>query len=853
MLRSVHSPWDAQDDLRSARSYASCHTRFPSISEFSDSPSVYSHAYFSPDNRDIEPNTSLYRYDPDSSSQRRPSISNSDYLDDHATSSLDLDDEDVAGISVHTADTTDDTENDDEDDDASHRISVQGPKIRFHSRAPWETGGEDPIDENDSDHSAMSTAFGMKVKSKTAKADLMRHFGKSSSARPSAESIRSQAQSNGSFEIIAANHSSSRGALYTLAQESFSTSSLTVPSQQFPAPSLRNRHNFSLPRTTNYPPTIHYDDHTLEEPQSTTSSLREMGHSSQPSSSTQDTPRPCSPASEVPRDHERSATVSSFHTSQCRVSHEDFIHPYANPDLVASYAPPRPTQLRAAFGHVSRSDSAATVTDSLSSRSGAFSSTITPDTSASSIPSRDHTPSTSMRVHGKDISPPITVLHSNDLNSAQCDQSTSLPSFHPPPVLEGVPGWNGYSSPSVTLISLQEAQARERTRSATANAMVSSPSRVHESSSRIPFPEPDDSASIASTETSATGNFKRARARSTSAGARAKGVLHSVVAASLHSKPERRGSEPDIVNPSGQTLKHKKSGFMRLFNGREREKGRDKGRSPPPPVPPLHGVYTDYPHGGNEDSKSSLPIIPPRLSSLGSDTGSRTALNESSDAEQELSPTLLSSPSLKRAPPSLYISTGASNHSPLCAEHRPTDSPAQSPQSGGKTTYRPPLGAIDFQTLKLRPMSTTFSSQFADIVAIPEVEHTSDLELDTPTSTISSVAALSPFTPGSSRPSDDKSSPVEQSLVIKALQEQIIAAKKASQRQIWELQGQVRDLQAEIEDLRTADEVKEYCEHCGRGGPRKEREASNVGTKKFGVVDRPRGRTGDTARFVSRN
>ncbi|KAG2369458.1 hypothetical protein BDR07DRAFT_1604740 [Suillus spraguei] len=842
MLRTVHSSWDAQDDFRSARSHAPHHTRFPSISEFSDTPSVYSHAYFSPDNRDIGLDTSSYYYDPDCSSQGRPSMSSSHYLD--AASSLDLDDEDVAGVLINT-DTTDDAENDDEDeeDDASHRISVQGPKIRFHSRAPWETG-EDMTDENDSDHSAMSTTFGKKVKSKT---DLIRHFGKSSSTRPSAESFRSQAQSNGPFEITAGNHSSSRGALYTLAQESFSNSSLTVPSQHFPATSLKNRHNFSLPRTTNYPPTTHYDDHTPEEPQSTTSSLREMGHISQASSSAQDTPRPYSPVSEVPRDHERSATVSSFHTFQCRLSHEDFVHPYANPDLVASYAPPRPVQLRSAFGHIPRSNSAATVIDSLSSRSGASSSTITSDTSVFSIPSRDHIPSTGMRVHGKDISPPITVLRSNDLNSAQCDQSINLPSFHPP-VFEGVPGWNGRSSPTVTLISLQEAQARERTRSATANAMVSSPSRVPDTTPRIPLPEPDDSASIASTETSATDNFRRARARSTSAGVRAKGVLYSVVAASLHSKPERRGSEPDVVNPSGQTLRHKKSGFMRLFNGREREKGRDKGKSPPPPVPSLHDVY---PHGGNEDSKSSLPIIASRLSSLGSDSGSRPALDNepSSGAEQELSPKLLSSPSLKRAPPSLYISTGASNHPSLSTEDRPTE-PPQSPQSEKKTPWRPPLGATDFQTLKLRPVSTTFSSQFADIVAISEVEHTSELELDTPTSTISSVIALSPFTP---EPSDDKSSPVEQSLVIKALQEQMIAAKKVWQHQIWELQGQVRDLQAEIKDFHTADEDKRYCEHCGRVGSRKELEVSNAGTKKIGVVDRPRGCTGDTARFVSRN
>jgi hypothetical protein len=38
-----------------------------------------------------------------------------------------------------------------------------------------------------------------------------------------------------------------------------------------------------------------------------------------------------------------------------------------------------------------------------------------------------------------------------------------------------------------------------------------------------------------------------------------------------------------------------------------------------------------------------------------------------------------------------------------------------------KTPWHPPLGPIDFQALKLRPVSTTFSSQFSDIVGIPEV------------------------------------------------------------------------------------------------------------------------------------
>jgi hypothetical protein len=82
--------------------------------KFSDSPLVNSCTYFSPDSRDIKPNTSSYHYDPDSSSQHWPSISNADYLNNHAASSLDLDDESITGVSINTADTTDTMENDDE-------------------------------------------------------------------------------------------------------------------------------------------------------------------------------------------------------------------------------------------------------------------------------------------------------------------------------------------------------------------------------------------------------------------------------------------------------------------------------------------------------------------------------------------------------------------------------------------------------------------------------------------------------------------------------------------------------------------------------------------------------------------
>jgi hypothetical protein len=93
---------------------------------------------------------------------------------------------------------------------------------------------------------------------------------------------------------------------------------------------------------------------------------------------------------------------------------------------------------------------------------------------------------------------------------------------------------------------------------------------------------------------------------------------------------------------------------------------------------------------------------------------------------------------------------------------------------------------------------------------------------------------------------------VEQSLIIKALQEQIISSKRAWQQQIWELQGQVRDLKAEVEDLRSAEEGRGYCEHCSRGNPKRDRETSE-GTKKVSVVNRSRGRVGSAARFASGN
>ena len=86
-----------------------------------------------------------------------------------------------------------------------------------------------------------------------------------------------------------------------------------------------------------------------------------------------------------------------------------------------------------------------------------------------------------------------------------------------------------------------------------------------------------------------------------------------------------------------------------------------------------------------------------------------------------------------------------------------------------------------------------------------------------------------------------------------------MVARRAWQRQIWELEGQVRDLKAEVEEFRNAENLKDYCPACGRGNvgrPLADAEVGmedlkKAGVKVGGVVNRPRARTGVGSRFAS--
>lgn len=234
MLRSMNSPRDHHDDhlrhlidQRSAR--ADLHSRYPSVSEYS-TPSVYSptSATFSPVPFDRE-NTlvskvvgvgslSQGRSPPYTTIEPR-TTSDREFLNDPAASALDLEDDCRSSYTSSNTYEDDDEPNPDSAEEEDSRMSMLGPKMRFHGRAPWEMG-EDTLEEGDeSDSSGKSRIFGSKRNRKKGEG-LMKGFvlGTSSSrpslgTRPSYESSRSGTRSKNSFDTIASNVSNSQGAL----------------------------------------------------------------------------------------------------------------------------------------------------------------------------------------------------------------------------------------------------------------------------------------------------------------------------------------------------------------------------------------------------------------------------------------------------------------------------------------------------------------------------------------------------------------------------------------------------------------------------------------------------------------
>lgn len=189
-------------DQRAARAHL--HGRFPSQSDFSDSPSIYSHAPFSPQQQDIDAHSVAFHYTVSSHNQThispdiRTHVSDRERLNYPGASSLDLDDDSQSSLFLGDSVEDDDdvssqtSQEDDPEAEVASRVSTYGPKMRFHSRAPWETGEDEELDQEESSRSKKrhggKKSWGLSSKS-------------SSDPRPSTESTRSHGKVKQSLDV----------------------------------------------------------------------------------------------------------------------------------------------------------------------------------------------------------------------------------------------------------------------------------------------------------------------------------------------------------------------------------------------------------------------------------------------------------------------------------------------------------------------------------------------------------------------------------------------------------------------------------------------------------------------------
>ena len=508
---------------------------------------------------------------------------------------------------------------------------------------------------------------------------------------------------------------------------------------------------------------------------------------------------------------------------------EKSVHPYANPELVVSCSPPlnRVTSI-----YQQRTSNEANIALSESCITDLISKTGAGDVAVNSALSKRRMSS----IQPKIISSPLPLIGSprqieTPLAENHLEQTVS-------PSINNFSGWTDSNAPAFTLISLEEARA-QRMRSATVNPTSKISDGMSNPSSLFP---PIEAEAAPGADSSVGGSITRARARSISAGAnRARSALHTLVG---HPKPDRRDSEPTFivaqplsaVHPS-KTLKHKKSGFMRLFNaGKMPEKNEQKT---PPPVPSLpdSNSINHVQSIAQRTSKTSIRRIPvPRLS---------PSLFESSHAQNHNTFTSDTWKQSTRRSPGLSINT---QHPPVAGvvsasfvdDHESETPP---PWKVDQPFQSAPAVISEFPALKLRPVSILFSDHFGDHIVATESKPSSEIESATPRSSSPALTSVSATQPSPEQPAK-YSSLDNQASMVRSLQEQFAEAKKAWQLTICKLEGQVRDLKATVEELKGSDN-KDYCQCCGRIAvaappPRSE-----------SVVHRPRARTGTSSRFTN--
>lgn len=442
-------------------------------------------------------------------------------------------------------------------------------------------------------------------------------------------------------------------------------------------------------------------------------------------------------------------------------------------------------------------------------------------------------------VQGKAISSPLSTTaiasHQGQKLANQDKGQPGLPNH--------APGWPELPvSPTFNLISLQEAQAQAKERSRTHTQVIPD----------APFlqTEPPSRNNL----TALPSNTGRMRSRTASAGSKAK-TEPLVISNPLPLPQSAAESQLVTVGTTGslpRSLKQKKSGFLRLFNGKDKDK--DKSSTPsPPPAPPV--ATLPIPRTPKiSSSRVPVPSLSPSLVSqnpLQFDGIVKSGGGESDSVEDPQDQRIT-----ERQGPALSIFT---LDVPPCANPPGSQSagpgvrstsliPGINPDLGLSPASAPPSTTM-FSGLSLRPISTVFSAHFSDHIVSFDSPQTAPT--DSSGTTANSSSTLSPV---SAQRSSDATED-DPYLVIQQLQEQMKSTRKAWQHQIWELEGQVRDLRAEIDELRLKELRGERCLLCGRTDEpdRCAGEASSRSTaSRPGVVDRPRARLGvGSTRFAT--
>lgn len=394
-------------------------------------------------------------------------------------------------------------------------------------------------------------------------------------------------------------------------------------------------------------------------------------------------------------------------------------------------------------------------------------------------------------------------------------------------------------SPAFNLISLQEAQAQARERSRTHIQATPDPPFLHN--------EPP-SRNNAPPLPSNTG-----RMRSRTASASSKGKVEPLVISNPVPLPHSSAEDevPNGHSAPPRTLKQKKSGFMRLFNGKDKDKPQE---SIPPPAPPV--TVSSIPRTPKLSSaRVPVPTLSPSLVPQSPLQLNGIIRGDGRENDSVESPRNLESIQQRGHGLTIIATKDASPSSaPTTSQSLRTGTGGPSMISGlgsdrGLSPASAPPLTTTFPGLSLRPISTVFSAHFTDHIMSLESPSTSTTQTDSSSTVVGGSSGSSILSHLATRPSFDEKHVVAEDdpyAIIQQLQEQLRSTRKAWQHQMWELEGQVRDLRAEIDEMRLKELRGDRCILCGRS----DEPDQCVGG--HGVVNRPRARTGvGTMRFAA--